>query len=41
MKPAQLLAKGKRAARRRREGIGGNVLIHLKLGWFPVGWVEE
>ncbi len=37
MSPAQLLAKGKRALKRRREGKGGNVLIHRYWGWSPVG----
>ncbi len=32
MKPAQLLAKGKRAKKRRKEGGGGDVLIRGKMG---------
>lgn len=33
MKPAQLLAKGKRAKKRRMEHKGGDVLIHRTWGW--------
>lgn len=32
MSPAQLLAKGKRARRRREKGIGGDRMIQRKFG---------